>query len=171
MTTSTRCRNCGTRMSGVVRQCAECGGEHMERWVTHEALPMREPVPPKCSCQWEIGDSQCEKHPTCETCEMVMPIGSPHECTGAVWSPMREGIPYQAGQLAATAPANPWTELQSSAEAARGGEAAVIPRERSRVPWGCYCGRCEEFDRGLYQRCPGPGLALRMRWRREVARP
>jgi hypothetical protein len=27
---------------------------------------------PRCSCQWEIGDSQCERHPTCDNCGVVV---------------------------------------------------------------------------------------------------
>lgn len=47
----------------------------------------------------------------------------------------------------------------------------AIPQPRARQPQGCYCGTCEEFERGLYTRCPGPALAMRLRRSGEVAIP
>lgn len=48
---------------------------------------------------------------------------------------------------------------------------AAIPQPRSRQPQGCYCGLCEENERSLTTRCPGPALAMRMRRRHQIARP
>lgn len=39
----------------------------------------------------------------------------------------------------------------------------AIPEARSRQPQGCYCGQCEEFERGMISRCAGPALVMRMR--------
>lgn len=47
----------------------------------------------------------------------------------------------------------------------------AVPEPRARQPQGCYCGLCEEFERGVITRCPGPALAMRLRRRFEIARP
>lgn len=54
--------------------------DERERWQYHVQDPVTRIT--KCSCQWEIGDSACERHPTCQACELVIFAGEPHTTCG-----------------------------------------------------------------------------------------
>lgn len=54
-----------------------------------------------CECQWEIGDSPCPVHPTCEKCELLIADGC--KCSAA--KPIRTVLSVLADAAAGIAPA------------------------------------------------------------------
>lgn len=67
-----KCGLCGRESYAPDKTCiAGCGETARGRSREMDPGPDHEPRPSGCVCQWEIGDSPCPVHPTCENCGLI----------------------------------------------------------------------------------------------------